>query len=564
MKPLIEKHVLKNAVDFGGKANPNAVLGKVLAEHPELKRDVPNLRAEIEAVIGEVARLPPDEQRKRLQHLAPELLEQKEKPQEKQLALPGAAEGKVVMRFAPSPSGPLHLGHAYVLALNAELCRKYGGKLLLRIEDTNPENIYAKAYSMIPEDAQWLTGGAVADVIVQSDRLGHYYDTAEKLVQLGKAYVCTCEQDTFKKLLNDGKACPCRHLDAGGQHTRFDKMFSSYKPGEAVLRLKTDLSHRNPAMRDFALMRINEHPHPRQKKKHRVWPLMNLAVAVDDRLLGVTHTLRAKDHIDNEKRQRYIFDCFGWEMPVALYVGRINFTDMDLSTTQTKKLILEKKYRGWDDIRLPFLPALRRRGYTPDAFVKYAVDVGITETDKKVSRQEFFKAINHFNKEVLDPQANRYFFVASPRKITIKGAPEQRVRLHLHPDFHARGHREFQTGGQFLIAERDADALGEGRLHRLMDCLNFERRGRSFVFHSQEHDRFKGAGNRGLIIHWLPAAEQAVNITVRMEDDSLVKGKAEHLVGGLHEGAVVQFERFGFCRLDRKKKTGLEFWFLEQ
>src|SRR3989338_4364311 len=99
MKPLIEKHVLKNAVDFGGKANPNAVLGKVLAEHPELKRDVPKLRAEIEAVIREAARLPPDEQRKRLQHLAPELLEQKEKPQEKELSLPGAVQGKVVMRF---------------------------------------------------------------------------------------------------------------------------------------------------------------------------------------------------------------------------------------------------------------------------------------------------------------------------------------------------------------------------------------------------------------------------------------------------------------------------------
>ncbi len=561
MKALIEKHVLKNAVQYDGKASVGAVLGKVLAEHPELKKDMKKVVGEIQKIVREISKLTVDEQRKKLLKIAPELLEERKEVQERKLEMPGAVKGKVVMRFAPSPSGPLHLGHAFVLGLNSELCKEYDGKLLLRIEDTNPENIYDRAYTMIPEDARWLTKGNVADVVVQSDRLGIYYDYAEKLVQMGKGYVCTCSADKFKEIISSGKACPCRSLTVKEQQKRYARMFGEYKPGEAVLRLKTDVVHKNPAMRDFGLMRINDEKHPRLGTKQRVWPLMNFSVAVDDHELGVTHTLRGKDHMDNEKRQRMISDCFGWKMPVALYVGRINFTDLDLSTTGTKKLIFEKKYSGWDDIRLPFMPALKRRGYQPEAFVKYALDVGVSPNDKKVSRQEFFKVINHFNKEVLDPQANRYFFVADPVRIAVKNAPGREAGIHLHPDFHARGERRFVTKQDFLIAQKDFDMLEEGKIHRLMDCLNFVKNGKAFAYHSRDHDEFKNAANKGLIMHWLPADAELVNVSVLLEDGSKIKGKGEHLISQLPEGAIVQFERFGFCRLDKKSKGDYEFWF---
>jgi glutamyl-tRNA synthetase len=561
MKDILEKHVLKNAIGYNGKANVNAVLGKVLAEHPEFKKDMKKVVGEIQKVVGVVSKLTVDEQRKKLMKIAPEMLEEKKEVFERKLEMQGAVKGKVVMRFAPSPSGPLHLGHAFVLGLNSELCKEYDGKLLLRIEDTNPENIYDKAYTMIPEDMRWLTKGNVADVIVQSDRLGIYYDCAEKLVAKGHAYVCTCSADKFKETISASKACACRGLPLKEQQKRYAKMFGEYKQGEAVLRLKTDVAHKNPAMRDFPLVRINDEKHPRTGTKHRVWPLMNFSVAVDDHELGVTHTLRGKDHMDNEKRQRMIAECFGWNVPVALYVGRINFTDIDLSTTGTKKLILEKKYNGWDDIRLPFMPALKRRGYQPEAFVKYALDVGVSPADKKVSKQEFFKIINHFNKEVLDPQANRYFFVANPVRVSVKGAPEREVYIHLHPDFHARGHRSFMTRQDFFISQKDFDALEEGKVHRLMDCLNFVREKKSFVYHSRDHDEFKKAANKGLIMHWLPADGEMVNVSVLLEDGTMVKGKGEHLISQLPEGAIVQFERFGFCRLDKKSKGNYEFWF---
>ncbi len=555
----IFSHTLKNALDFG-TPQLGSVLGKVLAAYPELKKDIPAAKAQIGQAFKDAAKLTKEQQKQKLLEIAPELLEERKTVEEKKLVLPNAQPGKVIMRFAPSPSGALHLGHAYVLGLNSELCRQYKGKLILRIEDTNPENIYPQAYALIEQDAQWLTKGNVADVIIQSDRLGYYYDHAEKLIEKEAAYMCTCNPDAFKTLLTKKKACPCRSLPKKENHLRWERMFGVYKPGEAVLRLKTSLNDPNPAFRDFALVRINDAKHPRVGTKHRVWPLMNFAVAIDDHLLDVTHTLRGKDHRDNEKRQKLIADYFRWDVPAALYVGRINFKDLALSASETRQLIERGKYTGWDDIRLPFLPALRRRGYQPEAFIRYACEVGITETDKLVGKEDFYKAINSFNKDALDPQANRYFFVAEPVKVIIANAPKQTVKLELHPDYHARGHREFITGEEFFIAKKDLQQLGEGRIHRLMDCLNFTRQKGKFAFHSQDYAAFKNAPERGAIIHWLPAEEKTVNVSLAMEEGSIVEGIGEHKLLQLHEGAIVQLERVCFARLDKKEGNKLAFW----
>ena len=81
---------------------------------------------------------------------------------------------------------------------------------------------------------------------------------------------------------------------------------------------------------------------------------MNFAVAIDDHELGITHSIRGKDHVDNEKRQQYIFDYFGWKAPTHLYIGKINFEGLKIKTSIVKKEIDYGEYDGWDDIRLPF------------------------------------------------------------------------------------------------------------------------------------------------------------------------------------------------------------------
>jgi glutamyl-tRNA synthetase len=560
LESLIRKWALANAARYEGKANFGAVLGKLLAEKPDLKSELKTLTGEIKAVVDAVNAMPLDAQRKELQETAPELLDVKHEKQEHVLKeLPGAEQGKIVMRLAPAPSGVMHIGHAYVLGMTSEYCKKYQGRLILRLEDTNPENIYPAAYKLLEEDARWLTGNNIHQVVIQSDRLHSYYDVAEKLVQMGKAYVCTCNPDLFRELMQRKKACPCRDLPLAEQNVRWDKMFNGYEPGEAVLRIKTNLADPNPAMRDWPAMRINHHVHPRVGTKEKVWPLMNLAVACDDHALGVTHTIRGKDHMDNEKRQKHIFDALGWKMPVHLYVGRINFEGIDLSKTETKEAIAQGKYSGWDDIRLPFLMALKRRGYQPEAFIQWALDMGLGQNDKNVPVDEFFKHVDAHNRKLIEPKANRYFFVHNPVEVRIAGAPKQTVSLHLHPDHHDRGNRTLETHENFYLAQDDVAQLTDGPVFRMMECGNFVKQGGNYHWHSRSHEEFKEKGTK--IMHFLPVSESLAKVEVLMPDGSTRSGVGEPGLKQLKEGDIIQFERFGFVRLDKKQANKLVFWF---
>ncbi len=562
MKDVILKHALKNAFDFDGNVNRNVVLGAVLKENPERKKDVSSVIREVEEVIKHVEKLSPQQIKEQLQTRAPELLQEKKETTQGPLKpLPDATPGKVVMRIAPSPSGALHIGHAYGASLNYEYARMYKGKLILRIEDTNPENIYDKAYGLIEDDVRWLTDGNVAKIIIQSSRLGIYYDHAEKLVQQGNAYVCTCNADHWRELKNDGKACICRSLDKKEQALRYAKMFNEYAEGEAVLRLKTDIRHKNPAMRDFAIMRINEHLHPRTGKEQRVWPLMVFSVAIDDHELGITHVLNGKDQADNARKEMMIMDCFRWKHPYYQHWGRINFQGFRLSASETRQAIEQNEYTGWDDIRLPFLPALRKRGYQPEAFRKYAIEIGLSLNDKTVSREEFWKSINAFNKELVDSLANRYFFVDDPVEITIEGAPARTVGIDLHPDAPQRGKRIFATTDTFYISLSDFKKLGEGYIHRLMDCCNVMLKGKKFFYVSEPYEEYKSANTRGMIIHWLPSTG-IVDVEAVLENGTKVEGKGEEMMKGLNSGDLIQLERRYFARVQDNKKDKIVVWYL--
>ncbi len=563
MKKEVLKYCLKNAYEFGS-VNSKAVLGLVLKENPELKKDVPAVMKEIEKASKEIAKLSKEEIKVQLKKEAPELLkQQKEEVKGPLKPLPNAELGKVVVRIAPSPSGPLHIGHAYGSSLNYEYAKMYGGKLILRIEDTNPENIYPDAYRMIEEDLRWLTDNNVAEVIVQSLRLGIYYDYAEKLVQLGKAYVCTCDSDQWRKQKAEGIACPCRNLDVKKNQLRYAKMFNGYAEGEAVLRLKTDIKHNNPAMRDFSIMRINEHTHPKTGKEQRVWPLMIFSVAIDDHELGITHVLNGKDHADNAVKEALIMEYLGWRHPEYKHWGMINFTGFTLSTSKTRLAIEQGEYHGWDDIRIPFLCGLRKRGYQPGAFRKYALEIGLSLNDKTVSMEEFWKNINAFNRELIEKNANRYFFVHDAVKVKIMGAPQTEAKIKFHPDYPERGERSLNVNGEVYLNEEDLAKLEEGKVHRLMDYCNFEKVNGKYKFVSENYDEYRNSGNKGIIVHWLPDDKNVV-VEVLMENGKELLGLGEKEMLNIKERNIVQLERFAYCTLDKKEKNKLKFLYLHK
>ena len=559
----ILKHVLKNAYEFGS-VNDKVVLGLVLRENPELKKDVPNVLKEINKVIEEVSKLSKEEIKSKLEKIAPELLKEKKEEIKGPLkALPNAEEGKMVFRIAPSPTGPLHIGHAYGASLNYEYCKMYKGKFIVRIEDTNPEKIFEPGYKMIEEDANWLSDNNVSEVIIQSSRLGIYYDYAEKLVDMGKAYVCECDADKFREMKAKSEECPCRNLEVKEQQLRYAKMFNEYAEGEAVLRLKTDIKDKNPAMRDFALLRINEHVHPKTGKESRVWPLMVLSVAIDDHENGLTHVLNGKDQADNAKKESLIMGYLGWKPPIYKHWGFINFIDLQISKSKTKLAIEQGQFEGWDDIRLPYLAALKRRGYQAGAFRRYALEIGLSLNDKTVSKEEFWKSINSFNKEIIEPKANRFFFVDRPHRVKIEHAPAEKVLLDLHPDFPNRGKRELLVEGDVYISINDYEKLENGKVHRLMDYCNFKIENSKWIFVSESYEDFKNSENKGMIIHWLPAND-TVKVEVLQEDNKLIKGLGEKSMLKLNVGDIVQLERRYFARLDKKENDKLIFWYLHK
>ncbi|MEK6903656.1 MAG: glutamate--tRNA ligase [Nanoarchaeota archaeon] len=557
MKDLLKKYVLQNILKYG-KPDKHSIIGKIFAENPRLKDKKAAIFKELDAVIASVASLSKPEQEKEFSVYAgsfqpPQQRERNIVSSKQFRPLPElpAVEGREhIFRIEISPSGAgTHIGRGILLLLNAEYAKKYKGKFIVRISDTDPDKVDPAAYQVIVEEAKWLTENKVDEVIIQSERMDIYYLYAKQLIDLKKAYVCTCAVESFRELILKQEACPCRDLSAKEQTVRWHQMFTTYQQGEAVLRVKTDLQHPNPAVRDWPAFRINESEHVRQGKKYRVWPLMNFAVPVDDHENGMTHIIRGKDHIVNKDRQLYIYKYFDWWVPHFVHIGKINFVGMKLKTSLTKEEIKNKKYAGWDDIKLPFVGALRRRGFLPASLIKYAHEIGPSKVDKTVPYDTFMQAIASYNKEFIDASTKRYFFVEKPKKITIKGAPNITAHAPLHPDDPSKGERILETGKDFYIQ----DTLEKNKLYRFMHLFNFKNK----TFHSEPYDQ----ALKATLIHWLPVCDDLVPVWIHCQDGTVKKGLGEPGLRDLKVHEIIQFERVGFCKLDAKEKDKLIFWY---
>jgi glutamyl-tRNA synthetase len=390
-------YALKNALHYNGKANPGAVISGLFAEGLK-KEEVKKYSKEINEIVNSVNKLSLEEQKKEYEKIH-DLVSERE-VREGLEELPDVPKKGVIMRFRPAPSGPLHIGNMIGAGLPTSLyVKRYGGKFYVIIDDTNPEKTLPESYRNIKRDCDWMLGN-VTEYINSSDRMKLYYEYAEKLIKKGASYVCTCSAEKFKGFSELKENCPCRNNDLKENTYRWKKMLDKkgYKKDEAVLRFKSDMQNPNPAMRDFPLMRINEHEHPRQKKRYRAWPLMNLAVPVDDIELGMTHIIRGKDHMDNAERQKMIFKVFDKKFPWTYFMGRIKFKDLILSKRKLNAMINSGELSGEDDEKVPTISSLKKRGYKPETFAKFIEQRGLTEVDKVIDSKEFFKILDGFNK----------------------------------------------------------------------------------------------------------------------------------------------------------------------
>ena len=564
-REVIRKIALLNALRYGGKARPEPVLGKLLGERPHLKARIKEVTSIITEVVREVNKLSLDEQRRLLEEKWPEALI-RERVEEKRVLppLPNVEKyEKIVTRFSPNPDCVLHLGSARAIVLSYEYAKMYKGVFYLRFEDTDPKmkKPVLRFYDSIREDLTWL--GCKWDAeFIQSDRLPIYYEHAEKILKNGHAYVCTCKRKDFREKVRVRQPCPCRDLAPNENLLRWERMLNgTYGEGEAVVRIKTDLEHPNPAVRDWPALRIidtEKYPHPRVGSKYRVWPLYNFACGIDDHLMGITHIIRGKEHLTNQIRQEYMYRHFGWKYPEAIHYGRLKITGASLSKSTILQGLRRGLFKHWDDPRLATLAALRRRGITPEAIQRLIIDVGPKAADVILSWENLYA----YNRKIIDPVANRYFFVRNPRKLTVKNIPRAfTAKISLHPDHPEKGFRSFdikpkEGKASFLVSSDDANRMRRGRKMRFMELLNFQvekvEKGRiEGVFHSESYEEAKKIG--APLIHWIPV-DSGVSCEVVMPDASVVMGIAEEACRELRPNQIIQFERFGFVRVDDVNK----------
>ena len=554
-KELLFLCALQNAVKHGGVPQAGAVIGMVMGAHPELRSRAKEVSGLAKEAIADVAALSSGERVALLQTRAPAMYASLSEKHEHKKVLPDLekAENGVVMRFAPNPSGPLHIGHARAAALNDAYVKQYGGRYILRIEDTDPKRVDPDAYEMVVDDLKWLDLG-ITETVTQSDRLSLYYDLCRQLIEKGGAYVCTCENEHFRELKQKKVACPCRGQTIAKNLELWQKMLDhAFKEGEATVRIRTDLDNPDPAMRDFPAFRILDLP-PHPKVKAHVYPLMNFSVVADDHLLGVTHVIRGKDHIANTRRQQYIYDHFGWQVPVYRHYGRMGIEGIVLSTSQMRLGIKEGTYTGWDDIRLGTLRALARRGISPEAVKNAMLAIGIGDTDISFSWDNLYSE----NRKIVDPVANRYFFVPDPITVTIEGAARHTAHAMLHPGDKTRGTRTLEFEGSVLLPKNE---ISPGiAMIRLKDLFNVKIAWDGLVpSFSYGGDLLSDArAAKAHIIQWLPA-QAAVPCTLLTQEGKMM-GACEPEIR-FEVGNVVQFERVGFARIDYVDASGIRAYY---
>ncbi|NYB52783.1 MAG: glutamate--tRNA ligase [Methanobacteriaceae archaeon] len=553
LEELLKKQALINATKHGGQAQAGAVIGMIMSAHPEYRKKAKEVSKLAGQIVSQVNAMSTQAQKEELEALGG-FVEKKKLEKVKGLADLPEVEGKVVLRFAPNPSGPLHIGHARAAVLNQEYKKRYGGKLILRIEDTDPRRVDPEAYQMIEEDLSWL-GVDWDEVIIQSDRMETYYQQAEELIKNGGAYMCSCPGDVFKELKNSSKPCPHRDASVEENLTLWEKMPLTAE-GEMVLRVKTDIQHKNPAIRDWVAMRVVEHEHPRLGTEYKVYPMMNFSVSVDDHLSGVSHVLRGKDHLANSEKQEYLYKHMGWEIPQFIHYGRLKMEDIPLSTSKARQGIEEGVYSGWDDPRLGTIRAIARRGIQADAIRELMLEIGVKMADTAVS----WKKIYGLNRTFLEEKANRYFMVANPQLVEIEGLPESlrgTVERPLHPDHLDRGMRELDFEERIYLDRKDIPSDPEQVL-RLMDAVNITFQDGKAIYHSEgieEAREFKAK-----IVQWVPA-NGFREIEIVMPDASMVKGYAEPSILKAEVEDVVQLERVGFARLDQVNGEIIRFYY---
>ena len=556
----IRKIALQNAFEHEGKTQDKIVLAKILGTKPEFRSKVKEIVGNIAEIVSAVNQISFEEQRKEIEENFPEILIPKEKIEEREGLPPlkGAEQGKVITRFPPEPNGYPHIGHAKAAIINAEYAKMYGGKFILRMDDTNPEAERMEYHAAIKVGLDWL--GIKFDVIKNtSDDMELFYKKGIELINSGKAYVCTCKRDDISNNRKERKACKCSRGDIKQNIQGWGKMFDKFKPGDAIVRFRGDMKADNAVMRDPVLFRIIDEKHYTLGNKYRVWPSYDFAVAIEDSNDGVTHAFRYKEFELRKELIDAILDALNMRKPYQDFFSRLEFKGMPISKRILKPLIEEGKVSWYDDPRLPTLESLKRRGIKPEAIKKFILSLGLTKANTLAP----FDALESFNRKFVDADSIRLFMVNKPKKLTVKKLPFSFVEIPNHP-IKDMGKRKINVDENFYISGEDAENIKEGTQIRLLGLGNVA----ISKINGELEGEFIKDGNITDIqkIQWVSQKNtHIIKILIPKQlfiDNKFNENSLEELEVytephylQLKDGEEIQFVRFGYCRKDSQNQA---------
>ena len=337
--------------------------------------------------------------------------------------------GLVHTRFPPEPNGYLHIGHAKSIGINFGIAADCEcGLCNLRFDDTNPTKEKLEYINSIKSDIHWLGFDWDDRLYYSSDYFDQMYNYAIQLIKINKSYVCDLSPSEIKSyrgtLTKPGVDSPYRNRTVKENLDLFERMRAGeYEDGDRVLRAKIDMSSPNMNMRDPVIYRILHSTHHRTGDEWCIYPMYDYAHCISDSIEGITHsicTLEFEDH-------RPLYDWFLNQLkifhPQQIEFARLNLTYTVMSKRKLLKLVKEGHVSGWDDPRMPTISGMRRRGYTPEAILKFCERVGIAKSNSTVE----LALLEHAVREDLNQCAPRVMAVLKPLRVVIENYPVGQV-----------------------------------------------------------------------------------------------------------------------------------------
>src|SRR5438132_4661613 len=370
----------------------------------------------------------------------------------------GRFGGQVHPRFPPEPNGYLHVGHGKSICLNYGLAVKYGGKLNLRYDDTNPSKEEQEYVDSIREDVRWLGADWQDREFYAADYFGQLYEWAEQLIQAGKAYVCDLSADEVREtrgtLTKPGQESPYRNRSVEENLDLFRRMRAGeFADGSRTLRAKIDMAHPNLNMRDPVMYRILHAEHHRTGNQWCIYSMYDWAHGQSDSIERITHSICTLEFENHRPLYDWYIQQLGIYAPQQIEFARLNLTYTVLSKRRLIQLVQEKHVSGWDDPRMPTICGFRRRGYTPESIRNFCERIGVSKYDGVIDMSWLEESL----REDLNRRAPRVMAVLHPLKVVIDNYPEgqtEELEAINNPEDPAAGARKVPFA-RVLYIERD-------------------------------------------------------------------------------------------------------------